>query len=205
MYIRVLIYFILGKKDRSKPGEGGELPGYKVSSKIASIRRSTPGVGLISPPPHHDMYSIEDVGQLVYDLKNINKEAKISVKLVSKLGIGVITSGVVKGNCEQILISGTSGGTGASKWTSIKHAGLPWEIGLAEAHQTLCKSKLRKRVILQIDGQLKTGRDVILGALLGAESFSFSTQPLISLGCIMMRKCHLNICPVGICTQDRSE
>ncbi|CAD2102818.1 NAD(P)H-dependent glutamate synthase, putative [Plasmodium vinckei] len=186
----------------SKPGEGGELPGYKVSAKIASVRRSTPGIGLISPPPHHDMYSIEDVGQLVYDLKNINKEAKISVKLVSKLGIGVITSGVVKGNCEQILISGMSGGTGASKWTSIKHAGLPWEIGLAEAHQTLCKSKLRKRVILQIDGQLKTGRDVILGALLGAESFSFSTQPLISLGCIMMRKCHLNICPVGICTQD---
>ncbi|ANQ06488.1 NAD(P)H-dependent glutamate synthase [Plasmodium coatneyi] len=186
----------------SKPGEGGELPGYKVSAKIASVRRSTPGVGLISPPPHHDMYSIEDVGQLVYDLKNINKEAKISVKLVSKLGIGVITSGVVKGNCEQILISGMSGGTGASKWTSIKHAGLPWEIGLAEAHQTLCKSKLRKRVILQIDGQLKTGRDVILGALLGAESFSFSTQPLIALGCIMMRKCHLNICPVGICTQD---
>ncbi|KAI4835674.1 glutamate synthase [NADH] [Plasmodium brasilianum] len=186
----------------SKPGEGGELPGYKVSARIASVRRSTPGVGLISPPPHHDMYSIEDVGQLVYDLKNINKEAKISVKLVSKLGIGVITSGVVKGNCEQILISGMSGGTGASKWTSIKHAGLPWEIGLAEAHQTLCKSKLRKRAILQIDGQLKTGRDVILGALLGAESFSFSTQPLISLGCIMMRKCHLNICPVGICTQD---
>ncbi|CEM18299.1 unnamed protein product [Vitrella brassicaformis CCMP3155] len=186
----------------AKPGEGGELPGHKVVGKIAETRKSTPGVGLISPPPHHDMYSIEDVAQLISDLKNANPEARVSVKLVSKVGVGIIAAGIVKGKTDHLLISGMSGGTGAAKWTSIKHAGLPWEIGLAETHQTLVLNGLREKVILQTDGQIKTGRDVVYAALLGAEEVCFSTQPLIALGCIMMRKCHLNTCPVGIATQD---
>ncbi|KAL8151255.1 hypothetical protein V2J09_021063 [Rumex salicifolius] len=186
----------------AKPGEGGELPGHKVIGDIASTRNSTAGVGLISPPPHHDIYSIEDLAQLIFDLKNSNPSAKISVKLVSEAGVGVIAAGVVKGLADQILISGHDGGTGASRWTSIKNAGLPWELGLAETHQTLVANNLRGRATLQTDGQLKTGRDVAIAALLGAEEFGFSTAPLITLGCIMMRKCHKNTCPVGIATQD---
>ena len=187
----------------AKPGEGGELPGTKVDSYIARLRHSTPGVGLISPPPHHDIYSIEDLAQLIYDLKNSNPAARISVKLVSEVGIGTIASGVVKAHADHILISGDGGGTGASPLTSIKHAGLPWELGIAETHQTLVMNDLRSRVTLQTDGGLKTGRDVVIAALLGAEEFGFSTAPLITLGCIMMRKCHLNTCPVGIATQDK--
>lgn len=187
----------------AKPGEGGELPGSKVDSYIASLRHSTPGVGLISPPPHHDIYSIEDLAQLISDLKNSNPSARISVKLVSEIGVGTIASGVAKAHADHILISGDGGGTGASPLTSIKHAGLPWELGIAETHQTLVMNDLRSRVTLQTDGGLKTGRDVVIAALLGAEEFGFSTAPLISLGCIMMRKCHLNTCPVGIATQDR--
>ncbi|REJ82010.1 MAG: glutamate synthase large subunit [Acidobacteria bacterium] len=186
----------------AKPGEGGELPGHKVDEVIARTRHSTPGVGLISPPPHHDIYSIEDLAQLIHDLKNANPEARISVKLVSEVGVGTVAAGVVKAKAEHILISGHDGGTGASPLTSIKHAGLPWELGLAETHQTLVLNDLRSRVVLQTDGQLKTGRDVVVAALLGAEEFGFSTAPLIALGCIMMRKCHLNTCPVGIATQD---
>ena len=186
----------------AKPGEGGELPGKKVDNYIAGIRYSTPGVGLISPPPHHDIYSIEDLAQLIHDLKNANRAARISVKLVSEVGVGVIASGVAKAHADHILISGDTGGTGASPLTSIKHAGLPWELGIAETHQVLVLNDLRSRVVLQTDGGLKTGRDVVIGALLGAEEFGFSTAPLISLGCIMMRKCHLNTCPVGIATQD---
>jgi glutamate synthase (NADPH/NADH) large chain len=186
----------------AKPGEGGELPGDKVNEEIARIRHSTPGVGLISPPPHHDIYSIEDLKQLIYDLKSANQRARISVKLVSEVGVGTIAAGVVKAHAEHILISGDSGGTGASPLTSIKHAGLPWELGLAETHQTLVLNNLRDRVTLQADGQIKTGRDVIIAGLLGAEEIGFSTAPLITLGCIMMRKCHLNTCPVGIATQD---
>ena len=186
----------------AKPGEGGELPGKKVDKNIARIRYSTPGVGLISPPPHHDIYSIEDLAQLIHDLKNANRAARISVKLVSEVGVGVIASGVAKAHADHILISGDTGGTGASPLTSIKHAGLPWELGIAETHQVLVLNDLRSRVVLQTDGGLKTGRDVIIGALLGAEEFGFSTAPLITLGCIMMRKCHLNTCPVGIATQD---
>ncbi len=186
----------------AKPGEGGELPGSKVDSNIARIRHSTPGVGLISPPPHHDIYSIEDLAQLIFDLKNSNPTARISVKLVSEVGVGTIASGVAKAHSDHILISGDGGGTGASPLTSIKHAGLPWELGIAETHQTLVMNDLRSRVTLQTDGGLKTGRDVVIAALLGAEEFGFSTAPLISLGCIMMRKCHLNTCPVGIATQD---
>jgi glutamate synthase (NADPH/NADH) large chain len=186
----------------AKPGEGGELPGHKVDRFIASIRHSTPGVGLISPPPHHDIYSIEDLAQLIFDLKNANPSARISVKLVSEVGVGTIAAGVAKGHADNILISGDSGGTGASPLTSIKHAGLPWELGIAETHQTLVMNDLRSRVRLQTDGQLKTGRDVAVACLLGAEEFGFSTAPLIILGCIMMRKCHLNTCPVGIATQD---
>ncbi|MEM9827046.1 MAG: glutamate synthase large subunit [Planctomycetota bacterium] len=186
----------------AKPGEGGELPGKKVDSNIARIRYSTPGVGLISPPPHHDIYSIEDLAQLIHDLKNANREARISVKLVSEVGVGVIASGVAKAHADHILISGDTGGTGASPLTSIKHAGLPWELGIAETHQVLVLNDLRSRVVLQTDGGLKTGRDVVIAALLGAEEFGFSTAPLITLGCIMMRKCHLNTCPVGIATQD---
>ena len=186
----------------AKPGEGGELPGRKVDANIARIRYSTPGVGLISPPPHHDIYSIEDLKQLIHDLKNANPSARISVKLVSEVGVGTIAAGVAKGFSDHILISGDSGGTGASPLTSIKHAGLPWELGIAETHQTLVLNDLRSRVVLQTDGQLKTGRDVVIAAVLGAEEFGFSTAPLITLGCIMMRKCHLNTCPVGIATQD---
>ncbi|MEE8161230.1 MAG: glutamate synthase-related protein, partial [Acidobacteriota bacterium] len=186
----------------AKPGEGGELPGYKVDETIARIRYSTPGVGLISPPPHHDIYSIEDLKQLIHDLKNANRYARISVKLVSEVGVGTIAAGVAKAFADHILISGQSGGTGASPLTSIKYAGLPWELGIAETHQTLVLNDLRSRVVLQTDGGLKTGRDVVIAALLGAEEFGFSTAPLVTLGCIMMRKCHLNTCPVGIATQD---
>ncbi|XP_050221729.1 glutamate synthase [NADH], amyloplastic isoform X2 [Mercurialis annua] len=186
----------------AKPGEGGELPGHKVIGDIAVTRNSTAGVGLISPPPHHDIYSIEDLAQLIHDLKNSNPGARISVKLVSEAGVGVIASGVVKGHADHVLISGHDGGTGASRWTGIKNAGLPWELGLAETHQTLVANDLRGRTVLQTDGQLKTGRDVAVAALLGAEEFGFSTAPLITLGCIMMRKCHKNTCPVGIATQD---
>jgi len=186
----------------AKPGEGGELPGRKVDENIARIRYSTPGVGLISPPPHHDIYSIEDLKQLIHDLKNANRSARISVKLVSEVGVGTVASGVAKGYADHILISGDGGGTGASPLTSIKHAGLPWELGIAETHQTLMMNDLRSRVVLQTDGGLKTGRDVVIAALLGAEEYGFATAPLITLGCIMMRKCHLNTCPVGIATQD---
>ena len=186
----------------AKPGEGGELPGRKVDERIARVRYSTPGVGLISPPPHHDIYSIEDLKQLIHDLKNANPSARVSVKLVSEVGVGTIAAGVAKGYADHILISGDSGGTGASPLTSIKHAGLPWELGIAETHQTLVMNDLRSRIVLQTDGQLKTGRDVVIAALLGAEEFGFSTAPLVTLGCIMMRKCHLNTCPVGIATQD---
>ncbi len=186
----------------AKPGEGGELPGRKVDENIARIRYSTPGVGLISPPPHHDIYSIEDLKQLIHDLKNANRAARISVKLVAEVGVGTIAAGVVKGFADHVLISGDGGGTGASPLTSIKHAGLPWELGIAETHQTLVLNDLRSRVVLQTDGGLKTGRDVVIAAMLGAEEFGFSTAPLITLGCIMMRKCHLNTCPVGIATQD---
>ncbi len=186
----------------AKPGEGGELPGYKVDETIARTRYSTPGVGLISPPPHHDIYSIEDLKQLIHDLKNSNPSSRISVKLVSEVGVGTVAAGVAKAHADHILISGHDGGTGASPLTSIKHAGLPWELGIAETHQTLVLSDLRSRVTLQTDGQLKTGRDVVVACMLGAEEFGFSTAPLITLGCIMMRKCHLNTCPVGIATQD---
>ena len=186
----------------AKPGEGGELPGRKVDEKIASVRHSTPGVGLISPPPHHDIYSIEDLAQLIHDLKNTNPSARISVKLVSEVGVGTIAAGVAKAHADHILVSGHDGGTGASPLTSIKHAGLPWELGIAETHQTLVMNDLRSRVVLQTDGQMKTGRDVVIGALLGAEEIGLSTAPLIAMGCIMMRKCHLNTCPVGIATQD---
>ena len=186
----------------AKPGEGGELPGHKVDDYIAKIRHSTPGVGLISPPPHHDIYSIEDIAQLIHDLKNANRAARISVKLVSEIGVGTIAAGVTKAKTDHLVIAGHDGGTGASPLTSIKHAGLPWELGVAETHQTLVMNNLRSRVVLQTDGQLKTGRDIAVAALLGAEEFGFSTAPLITLGCIMMRKCHLNTCPVGIATQD---
>jgi len=186
----------------AKPGEGGELPGTKVDHKIASIRYSTPGVGLISPPPHHDIYSIEDLSQLIFDLKNANPDAEVSVKLVSEVGVGTIAAGVTKAHADHIVIAGDVGGTGASPLTSIKHAGLPWELGIAETHQTLVLNNLRSRVKLQTDGGIKTGRDVVIAGLLGAEEIGFSTAPLITLGCIMMRKCHLNTCPVGIATQD---
>ena len=186
----------------AKPGEGGELPGHKVSASIGATRKSTPGVGLISPPPHHDIYSIEDLKQLIYDLKCSNPAARVSVKLVSEVGVGIIASGVAKAKADHILISGHDGGTGASRWTGIKHAGLPWELGLAETHQTLVLNGLRGRVVLQTDGQIKTGRDVAIACLLGAEEMGFATTPLIAMGCTMMRKCHLNTCPVGIATQD---
>ncbi len=186
----------------AKPGEGGELPGGKVDEQIARIRHSTPGVGLISPPPHHDIYSIEDIAQLIHDLKNANRAARISVKLVSEIGVGTIAAGVTKAKTDHLVIAGHDGGTGASPLTSIKHAGLPWELGIAETHQTLVMNNLRSRVVLQTDGQLKTGRDIAIAALLGAEEFGFATAPLITLGCIMMRKCHMNTCPVGIATQD---
>ena len=186
----------------AKPGEGGQLPGEKVYPWIASVRHSTPGVGLISPPPHHDIYSIEDLAQLIFDLKNANPEARISVKLVAEAGVGTIAAGVAKARADVVLISGYDGGTGASPLTSIKHAGAPWELGLAETHQTLVLNDLRSRITIETDGQLKTGRDVVLAALLGAEEFGFATAPLVTLGCIMMRACHLNTCPVGVATQD---
>lgn len=212
----------------AKPGEGGELPGDKVSKEIARTRHSTPGVGLISPPPHHDIYSIEDLKQLIYDLKCSvrptspalasrdvfprfptdipslpqNPRARISVKLVSEVGVGVVASGVAKAKADHILISGHDGGTGASRWTGIKYAGLPWELGLAETHQTLVLNDLRGRVTLQTDGQIRTGRDVAIACLLGAEEWGFATTPLIAMGCIMLRRCHLNVCAVGIATQD---
>jgi len=186
----------------AKPGEGGQLPGHKIDETIARVRHSIAGVGLISPPPHHDIYSIEDLAQLIYDLKNVNPRARISVKLVAEVGVGTVAAGVAKAHADVVLISGDSGGTGASPLSSIKHAGAPWELGLAEAHQVLVMNDLRGRVRLQTDGKLQTGRDVTIAALLGAEEFGFSTTPLVALGCIMMRKCHLNTCPVGIATQD---
>ncbi|KAF4729302.1 hypothetical protein FOZ62_030632, partial [Perkinsus olseni] len=207
----------------AKPGEGGELPGYKVVGAIAEIRKSTPGVGLISPPPHHDMYSIEDVAQLISDLKHTNPTARISLKLVSKIGVGIIAAGLVKGGAGHVVISGNNGGTGAAKWTSIKHAGGPWELGLAESHQVLVLNGLRDRVVLQADGQIRTARDVVYAGLLGSDEIAMTTVlggthhrlwlferalafgenvPMITLGCVMMRKCHLNTCPVGIATQD---
>jgi glutamate synthase (ferredoxin) len=186
----------------AKPGEGGQLPGHKVYPWIARTRHSTPGVGLISPPPHHDIYSIEDLAELIHDLKNANPQARISVKLVAEVGVGTIAAGVAKAHADVVLISGHDGGTGASPLTSIKHAGAPWELGLAETHQTLLLNDLRSRIVVEVDGQLKTGRDVVIGALLGAEEFGFATAPLVALGCIMMRVCHLNTCPVGIATQD---
>ncbi len=188
----------------AKPGEGGQLPAHKVDEYIASIRYSTPGVGLISPPPHHDIYSIEDLAQLIFDLKNANPAVPISVKLVSEVGVGTIASGVSKAHADHILISGHDGGTGASPLTSIKHAGLPWELGLAETHQTLVLNDLRSRVRLETDGGLKTGRDLVIAACLGAEEYGYATVPLVAIGCIMMRKCHLNTCPVGVCTQDEA-
>jgi glutamate synthase (NADPH/NADH) large chain len=186
----------------AKPGEGGQLPGHKVNATIAKVRHSTPGVGLISPPPHHDIYSIEDLAQLIYDLKNVNQKADISVKLVSEVGVGTVAAGVAKARADHITISGYDGGTGASPLTSIKHAGSPWEIGIAETQQTLVENELRSRVVVQVDGGLRTGRDMIIAALLGADEMGFATAPLIAAGCVMMRKCHLNTCPVGIATQD---
>ena len=186
----------------AKPGEGGQLPGHKVDATIAKVRHSTPGVGLISPPPHHDIYSIEDLAQLIFDLKNVNPAADVSVKLVSEVGVGTVAAGVAKARADHVTISGFEGGTGASPLTSLKHAGSPWEIGLAETHQTLVGNRLRGRIAVQVDGGIRTGRDVVIGALLGADEFGFSTAPLIALGCIMMRKCHLNTCPVGVATQD---
>ena len=186
----------------AKPGEGGQLPGHKVYPWIAKVRLSTPGVGLISPPPHHDIYSIEDLAELIHDLKNSNENARISVKLVAEVGVGTVAAGVAKAHADVVLISGYDGGTGASPLTSIKHAGAPWELGLAETQQTLVLNELRSRIVVEVDGQLKTGRDVIIGALLGADEFGFATAPLVALGCIMMRVCHLNTCPVGVATQD---
>ncbi len=186
----------------AKPGEGGELPGKKVFPEIAKMRGTTAGVGLISPPPHHDIYSIEDLAELIHDLKNSNRNARISVKLVAEVGVGTIAAGVAKAHADVVLISGHDGGTGASPLSSIKHAGGPWELGLAETHQTLVLNNLRSRIYVEADGQMKTGRDVAVAALLGAEEFGFATAPLVVMGCIMMRVCHLNTCPVGVATQD---
>src|SRR5881394_3126974 len=186
----------------AKPGEGGQLPRQKVYPWIAKVRYATPGVGLISPPPHHDIYSIEDLAELIHDLKNANHHARISVKLVAEVGVGTVAAGVAKAHADVVLISGYDGGTGASPQTGIKHAGIPWELGLAETHQTLVLNDLRSRIIVETDGQLKTGRDVIIAALLGAEEFGFATAPLVAMGCILMRVCHLNTCPVGVATQD---
>src|SRR5438128_446477 len=186
----------------AKPGEGGQLPGHKVSEYIAQLRFSVPGVGLISPPPHHDIYSIEDLAQLIHDLKNANSQASISVKLVSEVGVGTVAAGVAKAKADHVTIAGHDGGTGASPESSIKHAGTPWELGLAETQQTLVLNPLRGRIALQVHGQMKTGRDVVIGAMLGADEFGFATAPLVVEGCIMMRKCHLNTCPVGVATQD---
>jgi len=186
----------------AKPGEGGQLPGHKVSEYIAELRFSVPGVGLISPPPHHDIYSIEDLAQLIHDLKNCNPRASISVKLVSEVGVGTVAAGVAKCKADHVVIAGHDGGTGASPWSSIRHAGTPWELGLAETQQTLVLNRLRGRIRVQADGQMKTGRDVVIAALLGADEFGFATAPLVVQGCIMMRKCHLNTCPTGVATQD---
>jgi glutamate synthase (ferredoxin) len=186
----------------SKPGEGGQLPGQKVYPWIAKVRHSTPGVGLISPPPHHDIYSIEDLKQLIHDLKNSNPKARIHVKLVAEVGVGTVAAGVAKAFSDVVLISGHDGGTGASPLGSIKHAGLPWELGLAETQQVLVLNKLRDRITVQVDGQMKTGRDVVIAALMGAEEYGFATAPLVVMGCVMMRVCHLNTCPVGVATQD---
>ena len=186
----------------AKPGEGGQLPGEKVSEYIANLRFSVPGVGLISPPPHHDIYSIEDLAQLIHDLKNVNPEASISVKLVSEVGVGTVAAGVSKAKADHVVISGYDGGTGASPLSSIKHAGTPWELGLSETQQTLVLNNLRGRIRVQVDGQIKTGRDVVIAAMLGADEVGFATAPLVVEGCIMMRKCHLNTCPVGVATQD---
>ena len=186
----------------AKPGEGGQLPGHKVYPWIAKTRHSTPGVGLISPPPHHDIYSIEDLKQLIHDLKNANPSARVHVKLVAEVGVGTVAAGVSKAHADVVLISGHDGGTGASPLTSLKHAGGPWELGLAETQQTLLLNGLRDRIVVQVDGQMKTGRDVLIGALLGAEEFGFATAPLVVSGCIMMRVCHLDTCPVGIATQN---
>src|SRR4029450_775987 len=186
----------------AKPGEGGELPGRKVDDYIARIRYSTPGVGLISPPPHHDIYSIEDLAQLIHDLKNSNNRARVSVKLVAEVGVGTVAAGVSKAKADVVLLSACDGGTGASPLTSIKHAGIPWELGLAETQQILVANDLRGRIRVETDGQLKTGRDVAVAAMLGAEEFGFASAALIASACIMMRVCHLNTCPVGIATQD---
>ncbi len=205
----VTIHYLVNSKELqikmaqgAKPGEGGQLPGHKVDETIARVRHSTPGVMLISPPPHHDIYSIEDLAQLIFDLKNANPEARVSVKLVSEVGVGTVAAGVAKGKADMVLISGHDGGTGASPISSIKYAGSPWEIGLAEAQQVLVMNKLRERIRVQVDGQMKTGRDVVIGALLGAEEFGFGTASVVALGCVMMRKCHLNTCPVGVATQN---
>ena len=186
----------------AKPGEGGQLPGPKVYPWIAKVRHSTAGVGLISPPPHHDIYSIEDLAQLIHDLKNANPQARVHVKLVAEVGVGTVAAGVAKAHSDVVLVSGYDGGTGASPMSSLKHAGLPWELGLAETQQVLVLNKLRDRIVVQTDGQLKTGRDVVIATLLGAEEYGFATAPLVVMGCIMMRKCHLNTCPVGIATQN---
>jgi glutamate synthase (NADPH/NADH) large chain len=186
----------------AKPGEGGQLPGNKVYPWVAKVRHSTPGVGLISPPPHHDIYSIEDLAQLIHDLKNANKNARIHVKLVAEVGVGTVAAGVSKAHADVVLISGHDGGTGASPLTSLKHAGAPWELGLAETQQTLMLNGLRDRIVVQVDGQMKTGRDVVIAALLGAEEFGFATAPLVVSGCVMMRVCHLDTCPVGVATQN---
>ena len=185
-----------------QPGEGGQLPGHKVDNISARLRHSVAGVGLISPPPHHDIYSIEDLAQLIFDLKNVNPQARIAVKLVSEVGVGNVAAGVAKAHADVVLISGDSGGTGASPISSIKHAGVPWELGLAETQQVLLLNDLRSRIRVQTDGKLMTGRDVAIAALLGAEEFGFATVPLITMGCIMLRKCHLNTCSVGIATQN---
>jgi glutamate synthase domain-containing protein 2 len=187
----------------AKPGEGGQLPGHKVSEEIGRVRHTTPGVTLISPPPHHDIYSIEDIAQLIFDLKMANPKARVSVKLVSAAGVGTVAAGVAKAKADMVLIAGHDGGTGASPLTAIKRTGLPWELGLAETQQTLVRNRLRDRIRVQVDGQLRTGRDLAIAALLGAEEFGFGTITLVTLGCIMMRKCHLNTCPVGIATQDK--
>ena len=186
----------------AKPGEGGQLPGHKVYPWIAKTRHSTPGVGLISPPPHHDIYSIEDLAQLIHDLKNANPAARVHVKLVAEVGVGTVAAGVSKAHADVVLISGHDGGTGASPLTSLKHAGAPWELGLAETQQTLLLNDLRDRIVVQVDGQMKTGRDVVIAALLGAEEFGFATAPLVVSGCVMMRVCHLDTCPVGVATQN---
>ena len=186
----------------AKPGEGGQLPGHKVYPWIAKTRHSTPGVALISPPPHHDIYSIEDLAQLIFDLKNANPESRVHVKLVAEVGVGTVATGVSKAHADVVLISGHDGGTGASPLTSIKHAGAPWELGLAETQQTLLLNRLRDRIVVQVDGQLKTGRDVVIAALLGADEYGFATAPLVVSGCVMMRVCHLDTCPVGVATQN---